>query len=620
MMYNIIMRKIGLVLTVLLTTFFVSPVKAADTNNFYFDDFTADYYLTKDQDNISHLKVRESVTAVFPTYNQNKGICRQIPFTNQGGKNVTLPKLTKDGLKLTRNGNSEPIYSIETSKKGSDKYYNVCTGNDDYVLGRQTYVFEYEFSRVVTEFKEKGKVFQELYWDTNGNGALQKFNKVTARLHFEDKNVWSGESSCYVGKLKEKGMDRCKTTLISDGLEFSAENLAKFENLTFDVELKPGSFAVPEPYTPPLEKNYFYVWAAVGVGVLCLLAIGLEFRKFMKTREKAHYYKSIFVKPEYQPHKDYSLPEMADLFIGKKKDMKVGMMLELVVNKKIEFQKADGKKWNIFVKDLTGVREEYLDLLSILNGGTRPKEGDTINLKRQVATSSLIALRKSEEAKLVSDLKKDKLVEEKYHFGSNNAGSSVLNAIILSIIFVPIVLMVGLFVITVLEELVVGQGVSDYQDFVFYEHFYTLTIAMVIVTTIITVLLSDAASKYERHTKKGLEASRYMDGLKLYIEMAEADRLKMLQSVKGADVSAEGIVKLYEKLLPYAAIFGLEESWMKEMREYCELQEITQPDYLMTGIAISDFSRGLNMASSYVSTASTMSSSGGASSSGFSGR
>ena len=101
--------------------------------------------------------------------------------------------------------------------------------------------------------------------------------------------------------------------------------------------------------------------------------------------------------------------------------------------------------------------------------------------------------------------------------------------------------------------------------------------------------------------------------------MAEAERMKMLQSVKGADTSAEGIVKLYEKLLPYAAVFGLEESWLKEMKEYCEVEEIDQPDYLMTGIAASELIRTMNNTASYVTTASTMSSSGGGSSSGFSG-
>ena len=133
------------------------------------------------------------------------------------------------------------------------------------------------------------------------------------------------------------------------------------------------------------------------------------------------------------------------------------------------------------------------------------------------------------------------------------------------------------------------------------------------------VYLLGEAKKYGTYTLRGLEMSRYMDGLKLYIEMAEAERIKMLQSVEGADVSPEGIVKLYEKLLPYAAVFGLEESWMNEMKESCKVEEIVEPDYLMTGIAVAEMSRTMRMASNIARTSTVMSSSGGGSSSGFSG-
>ena len=53
--------------------------------------------------------------------------------------------------------------------------------------------------------------------------------------------------------------------------------------------------------------------------------------------------------------------------------------------------------------------------------------------------------------------------------------------------------------------------------------------------------------------------------------MAEADRLKFLQSVDGADTTNEGIVKLYETLLPYAIIFGQEKSWLKSLDQYYKL-------------------------------------------------
>ena len=158
---------------------FAGPLNTfADTSNFYIDDFTADYYLFRDAEGISRLKVQESITAVFPTFNQNKGICRYIPFTNQGGVNVTLPRLTRSDIVVTRNGEPEPIYSIDKY----DDYYEACTGDESYVLGEQNYIFQYEYEKVVTDYSD----YQELYWDANGNGWSQRFNSVTARVHFAD--------------------------------------------------------------------------------------------------------------------------------------------------------------------------------------------------------------------------------------------------------------------------------------------------------------------------------------------------------------------------------------------------------------------------------------------------
>ncbi len=79
------------------------PLNAfADVENFHFESFEADYYLSQDSEGVSHLKVVENFTAVFPTYDQNKGICRIIPFTNQNNMNVTLPDLNENNITLTR--------------------------------------------------------------------------------------------------------------------------------------------------------------------------------------------------------------------------------------------------------------------------------------------------------------------------------------------------------------------------------------------------------------------------------------------------------------------------------------------------------------------------------------
>ncbi len=613
MIYNETMKKKLVTMFVMAMTMFVMTVMlsrdtSAGVNDFYFSDFTADYYLTKDETGVSHLKVIESVTAEFPDFEQNKGICRYIPFTNKNKTNITLPHLTKSDIKLLRNGVSEPIYSIEKE----NGFYNVCTGTDDYVLGTQTYVFEYEFEKVVTEFGDNGRMYQELYWDTNGNGSMQRFDKVTAKLHFEDANVWTGDSWCYVGRYGENGQDRCVIEKIADGVQFSSVDLSGGENLTFDVELKPGSFVVPEP-----EENYVYVWITVVLGVICLTVVGYKLKKYLSTREKERYYKSLFVKPEYQPNADYSLSEMAELYLGKKKDSKVAMLLELVVKRKIELQKNGKRKWNIIIKSLDGVNKEYVDLLSILNDGAQPEEGNVITLVSHMATSKLIALKKDMERKIVEDLKRDELVEEKYNFGSSHL-NGIGNVIAMTFVIVPVVMMIWLFILGMLET-TLGLDEAYGGKLVFEDNFFLVSFLMIVVTVMASTWLTDKSRVFIGHTMKGLEMSRYMDGLKDYIEMAEAERMKILQSVEGADISPEGIVKLYEKLLPYAAVFGLEKSWMDEMKEYCRVEEIEEPDYLMNGLAAYELSRSLNRAASIATASTVMASSGGGSSSGFSG-
>ncbi|MBR3248928.1 DUF2207 domain-containing protein [Candidatus Saccharibacteria bacterium] len=594
------MKKWIGVLILVMPAVFAVPVYA-DVNDFYFSDFTGDYYLSKDAEGISHLKVVENVTAVFPDFNQNKGICRQILFTNQNGVNITLPNLTREDIKVTRNGVAEAIYSIEKE----NNYYNVCTGTEEYVTGEQVYQFEYEFEKVVTDFGS----YQELYWDTNGNGARQRFNKVTARVHFEDAGVWSGKSWCYVGKYGQSGQDRCETTEISDGVEFVAMSLGSYENLTFDVELMPGSYVVPTP-----EKDYAYVWLAVGVGVLCVVSIGLAVRKFLKSQAKEKYYKGLFVKPEYQPNREYSLAEMTEIYLGKKKDVKVAMLLGLATERKIELQKGEKKKWSILVKkDVAG---EYADLLAILNGGTRVKAGDAIEVKRYAADSKLLTLKKTMENKILGDLKKDGLVEDKYRMGSSGGGASGVWSRIF--VYEVMVIAASYFLLGVLADMVTAGG-SYGKVMVFYGGFYLTVLGMIAVSTAIIVYLNSRVRKYAGHTNRGLEMARYMEGLELYIRMAEAERLKFLQSVKGADTSATGIVRLYEKLLPYAAVFGLEESWMAEMKEYCKVKEIDEPDYLMRELTAYEISRMMRSTAAYATTATMMSSSGGGSSSGFSG-
>jgi hypothetical protein len=77
-------------------------------------------------------------------------------------------------------------------------------------------------------------------------------------------------------------------------------------------------------------------------------------------------------------------------------------------------------------------------------------------------------------------------------------------------------------------------------------------------------------------TAKGAETRDHLEGLKVFIEWAEADRIRMLQSPRGAERQGIGVVgidthdprqmlKLYEVLLPYAVVFGQEKEWAEQL-------------------------------------------------------
>lgn len=610
-----------IIVMVFLTSAFGGSEAHAGVNDFYFEDFTGDYYLRRAEDGTSRLRVVEKVTTVFPDYKQNKGICRRISFTNQDGVNLTLPSLTRNDIGVTRNGETEPIYSID--KYGD--YYEVCTGTEEYVLGKQVYAFIYEFTDVIMEFDESGnnvsgqdvaKAYQELYWDTNGTDSSQRFDKVTARVHFEDGTLegFTGESLCYVGSYGAKGNERCEIQTISDGVAFSAKDLKPHENLTFDIKIKAGTFAVKEP-----ERNYTLVLVMVGFAVVCGLLLILPFKNFLKTREKARFYNGLFVRPEYQPNKDYDVAEMAEIYIGEKKDAKVAVMLDMIVKGQIALIKGETAvlkrdKWSVKVKKMEGISREGAILLEILNGGIEPKDGDEIEIKTRTATSKLMALGRSYDKTVIDRLKQDGLVDSKYAKNLDFGVSGMIAAVV----------MVGVFVMPILfgiVETITDGGGAMVGVLVGEEAFLGVMGGIALGTIIIYVYLKTKTNKFLHRTEKGLEASRYMDGLKLYIKMAEKDRLAFLQSVKGVNTSPEGVVHLYEKLLPYAAVLGLEKSWMKELEKYYEIGNVETPDWYYSGMASYSILSIASSAASAVRSSTVMGSSGGSSSSssGFSG-
>lgn len=633
-----------------------SPNRSTSTTNpsttstdtaLYYESDVFDYYLSKNSDGSSKMHVKESITAVFPQANVNHGITVGISYLTQAGASRSVSSLKALNFTATRNGTAEPIAKTE---ERNGQYIFYLGNTTEYLHGEQTYELEYDFENVINAYDSNGRLVygndsnassQELYWDTNGTDSTIAINNLVARVHLPSdiaKDLTSG-TSCYVGKQGENGSYRCQissddeTTYNSAAansssdyraetiVNFTSTNLQPGENLTFNIRFENGTFIVPAP-----TKNYRLVILTVVIAAIAIFIILLFFLNFKKHGlPKRRYYKQLFVAPQYQAPKEYHIAEAEQLILKKTKSSYVATLLELAVNGKIAFIKGEPSKilkkpqWAIKINNLDDITDSQEDLLRIVNDGNRPKVGDTIAIENHNPSSTLVALSKSYSSDSISFLRNHHYFEPKA--STTKLGGATVFLVLIGILVIaniPNILQLASNFLTIPGQINIGAD------------FLPVVINLIfLATVIICVFISLINSKYKRHTKTGLDAANYLEGLRLYISMAEAERLKFLQSTKGADTSKDGIVKLYEKLLPYACLFGLEESWLNELGRYCKEANYHPSWYygndFITFYAIDSMTRSISRAiassTNYVSssTGSSSSSSSGSFGGGFSG-
>lgn len=596
----------------------------ASTQDFYFEDFTADYYLTKDESGVSNLHVKEVLTAVFPETNQNHGINREIYYLNQGGKNRTVASEKALNLVVLRNGEPEPVNKIVNE----GNYYNVYIGNaNEYVHGRQVYTLEYDFHNVITEFDSLGnnvsgedgveKVLQELYWNTNGTGWKQRFDKLTARLHVPreiSKNM-SKDGRCYVGRYGESGSSRCVILQTEDGFSFETSNLSIGENLTFAVRFKPDTFVVV------IEKSYILVIVLLAEIIIASLVIIKKYRKWQNnTRAKSQLYKSLFTAPQYQPPKNKAInvAEGERICLINTKTSYVATLLELAVAKKITITKIEDEKkrkkknnWSIHLNvDPESLSGSQRNMLNILFGEEGLTKGADIEIKKRTATKYLVNCAKDYREDATDVLVREGYWTEGKNKNVNIKGGGVVSTIIAKL-FLWIMFPLGIY--AMLEDSFERVALIGAKVIVGGWALAIVIIIILVVAIVIGTILGEQNRRFERFTDEGIKLAKYLEGLELYIKMAEKDRLKFLQSVEGADTSDAGIVKLYEKLLPWASLFGEEESWMNELNHYYQVGDLPEDVNIdmLHGIIAADIMHDVNSAVTSSTSYSSSSSSGG---------
>ena len=133
-----------LLASALLTAFITAPKTSAGVQDFSFDSFSANYYLTRDTQKTPELRVDEVLVARFPDFDQNHGIHL---FTEDdgihGNTNVPIPFLHTAGknLEMTylKAGDEKSRRMVKPFRLGSKVFMNrEFLGMDCFCLDRKS--------------------------------------------------------------------------------------------------------------------------------------------------------------------------------------------------------------------------------------------------------------------------------------------------------------------------------------------------------------------------------------------------------------------------------------------------------------------------------------------------
>lgn len=511
------MSKLKYLFVALVLAIVLMPSRAhADVNDFVITNFTGKYDLS-DSVHGGKMIVTEQLDVTFTDFNH--GILRSLPRRNQN------TDLHLKVLKVERDNAAEP-YTTYNDNNGN-MIIKIGDANRQ-ITGPHSYLVSYEASRgVVSFFPDK----TEWYWDINGTGWFQPFTKVSGEVILPS-TAFSPDlsKSCYTGLNGSQGTD-CVLTPTDHGYKFtSTRPFVAGENLSVAIQLKDSSF----------QKYNSTDWVRDNIKQLIGVAFGLLalILAFMGWWRYGRDYKGKgTIIPEYEPPQGMSPAEVGLVADYQLQGRDISAtLIDLAVRGYIVIT-DNTTKWFGFIK-----RPDFQFELKREPLALKPHEQAVIEIifpTLAVGTvQKLKDISNSSASIKVSLLRKTLVDSLTSSYGAFEPSGKRWSAIYTG---------VGIAFIALLFFVRAGFGIG-------------WTIGFVIAT----ISFMSFASVMQRRSHAGVEAYEKIKGLELYMKTAEADRLKMLQSVDRPYAAPQKTYDLFEKLLPYAIALGVEKSWAKQ--------------------------------------------------------
>ncbi|MDF2990776.1 MAG: hypothetical protein K0S37_1290 [Microbacterium sp.] len=357
-----------------------------------------------------------------------------------------------------------------------------------------------------------------------------------------------GAAACYTGP--EGSRTPCEITRAGNPGEevawsASTTGLGPRENMTIAVGFARGTFVPGAVVRTPLEQfsvDAAPALAALSIGAVVLGLAGAATALVARRRGKDAPGRGVIV-PEYGPPDDVDVLEGAELVHRRSAAVPAAVLDTAIAGHlRILDDPADTKTLTLELVHPDGATPLRAGVLAAIFGvGGRPGARVILGPDRQDVATALQAL----PPKAANELRRRGWTEPP------RRRSSVLAAVVA----------VSAFVLSIVALILAAAGTAP----AWWQ-------VAAIPATVVTGILSFALLRYrDRVVDAGTSARDHLLGLRDYLALAEADRLRVLQSPEGAerrpvDVDdATQVLHLYERLLPWAVVWGVEREWAEAL-------------------------------------------------------
>ncbi len=509
----------------------LAPSVSADVNDFVITQFDADYTLSRD-DPQGELQVKESIQVTFS--DQNHGILRALPNSYR-----------KQSLGLQIDGIARDDASEQWSTYQSNGNTVLKIGDPNRTItGAHTYVVEYTVHNVINFYDDH----DELFWDINGDQWEQTAQHVSVVVRLPGGVEQQRDPICYIGSFGSAERS-CMAGYNS------------FTNVLFAESGRPLRANETLSLVAGFKKDYFYppTWAERAAQTAATVLKFLVPFTLLAGTAGRHWYRNGrdpkgrgVIVPQYEPPdglKPIEVGTVADFRTDNRDitatliDLAIRRYVTIIETVKERMLRKDIKLYSLRLEndDFSSLNEFEKTLLEgIFSQQTKGQEVDLQTLKYKLSDTAS-ALQKTVKASLVV----------RGYLRKTPLSTTLRFAGLLFLEFIVVVIWAALF----------SGGAA------------TLGIALGVALTVIFIILLPS------RTEKGVTAKESILGLKMYLEIAEKERIKKLQSPDRpyAPKTSEPkqTVELFEKLLPYAMVLGVEEQWAKQFESIYR----TPPDW-----------------------------------------